>query len=214
MLHAWNELTWIALVGFALGSAYKLVSMALLARRDKVVYPTMDARFGARSVGHWLLPFGSRSMRLHPLFTVLSFAFHVCLLLAPLLAAGHAMLWRQAWGLPWPSLPGWLIDTMTLGVLGVGVYFLARRILLPEVRYVSAWRDFLVLLVVLAPFATGLAAHQHWFNYEITIAAHIACGVIWLLAIPFTRLSHMLWFVFSRAYMGSEFGSVRHARDW
>jgi hypothetical protein len=46
------------------------------------------------------------------------------------------------------------------------------------------------------------------------ISLHVATGCLWLIAIPFTRLAHMLWFVFSRAYMGSEFGSVRHARDW
>ncbi len=214
MLHAWNELTWIAIVGFLLGAGYKLTSMALLARKDKVVYPTMDARFGARSVAHWLTPWGARSMRLHPLFTLLSFAFHACLLLTPLLAAGHAMLWRQAWHLPWPSLPGWLVDLMTLVVLGGGVYFFVRRLVLPEVRYVSSWRDFVVLLVVIAPFATAWVAKQRWLGYELTITLHVVTGVIWLLAIPFTRLSHMLWFVFSRAYMGSEFGAVRHARDW
>ena len=214
MLHAWNELTWVAIAGFIVGTAYKLITMALLARKDKVVYPIMDAHFGARSVGHWLLPLGARSMRLHPLFTVLSFAFHLCLLLTPLLAAGHAMLWRQSWSLPWLSLPSWLTDVMTLTVLGIGVFFVARRVLLPEVRYVSAWRDFVVLLIVLAPFATGFVARQHWFSYEVIIAAHVVSGAIWLLAIPFTRLSHMLWFVFSRAYMGSEFGAVRHARDW
>ncbi len=214
MLHAWNVLTWIALVGFALGCVYKLVSMGLLARKEKVVYPVMDAHYGARSVGHWLLPFGARSMRLHPWTTGLSFCFHICLLLAPLLAAGHAMLWRQSWNLPWPSLPASLTDGMTLVVLGVGVFFLARRLLVPEVRFVTAWRDLLVLVVVLAPFATGFIAAHHWLSYEWTIAAHILCGVLWLLAIPFTRLSHMLWFVFSRAYMGSEFGAVRHARDW
>jgi hypothetical protein len=35
-----------------------------------------------------------------------------------------------------------------------------------------------------------------------------------LMVIPFTRLSHMLFFFFSMAYMGSEFGAVRNARDW
>ena len=31
---------------------------------------------------------------------------------------------------------------------------------------------------------------------------------------PVTWLSHMLWFVFTRAFMGSDFGAVRNARDW
>jgi hypothetical protein len=43
---------------------------------------------------------------------------------------------------------------------------------------------------------------------------HILSGEVMLAAIPFTRLSHMLFFPFTRGYMGSEFGGVRHAKDW
>ena len=43
---------------------------------------------------------------------------------------------------------------------------------------------------------------------------HGLSGVLWLLLLPWTRLVHMLWFTFTRAYMGSEFGAVRHSRDW
>ena len=44
--------------------------------------------------------------------------------------------------------------------------------------------------------------------------AHIVSGEIMLIAIPFTRLSHMIFSPLTRAYMGSEFGNVRHAKDW
>jgi hypothetical protein len=39
-------------------------------------------------------------------------------------------------------------------------------------------------------------------------------GALWLMIIPFTRIVHMLFFPFTRAYMGNEFGYVRNARDW
>jgi hypothetical protein len=35
-----------------------------------------------------------------------------------------------------------------------------------------------------------------------------------LAVIPFTRLVHMVFAPLTRAYMGSEFGGVRHAQDW
>jgi hypothetical protein len=66
----------------------------------------------------------------------------------------------------------------------------------------------------MAPFVTGYIAHQQWLPYKPMLTAHIITGALWLIAIPFTWLSHMLWFVFTRAYMGSEFGAVRKARDW
>ena len=46
------------------------------------------------------------------------------------------------------------------------------------------------------------------------IILHILSGELWLAAIPFTRLSHMVLAPLSRAYIGSEFGAVRHAKDW
>jgi nitrate reductase gamma subunit len=51
-------------------------------------------------------------------------------------------------------------------------------------------------------------------TYDIMFILHILSGEILLAAIPFTRLSHMIYAPFTRAYMGSEFGGVRHARDW
>ena len=44
--------------------------------------------------------------------------------------------------------------------------------------------------------------------------AHILSGEIMIAAIPFTRLIHMIFFPFTRGYIGSEFGGIRHARDW
>jgi nitrate reductase gamma subunit len=46
------------------------------------------------------------------------------------------------------------------------------------------------------------------------VIAHILAGEVMLVAIPFTRLSHMVFSPLTRAYMGSEFGKVRMARDW
>jgi len=103
---------------------------------------------------------------------------------------------------------------MTLAVVVTGLFFLLRRIAAPEVRNVTTWKDHAILLLVVSPYLTGFIAHQQWLPYQPIIILHILCGVAWMIAIPFTRLAHMIWFVFSRAYMGSEFGEVRNARDW
>jgi len=209
-----GPLVWIALFAFVFGMLFRLFTMATLAKREKVVLPTYDAWHGLRSVARWLVPFGTRNMRIRPLFTVLSFAFHICLLATPLLVMGHAVLWERAWGIHWWSLPPLLADAMTLVVVCVGAFFILRRISAPEVRNVTDYRDHLLVLLVISPFATGFVAHQQWLDPEIMTVLHILCGAAWLIAIPFTRLSHMFWWVFTRAFMGSEFGAVRHSRDW
>ena len=209
-----GPLVWVAFLGFFGGGAYKVVTMLRAARKEKGVVPTMHAKFGLRSVAHWIVPFANKNTRLRPLFTVVSFAFHGCLLLTPLFVMGHAVLWEQAWGFSWWSLPACLADLMTLVVVFGGLYFVLRRIAAPEVRNVTTWSDYGIVLLVVAPFLTGFLAHHQVFPYEIMIVLHIVTGVAWLVAIPFTRLSHMIWFLFTRAYMGSEFGAVRNARDW
>jgi nitrate reductase gamma subunit len=188
--------------------------VAALARRERVVYPTLDFKYGARSLFHWLIPFAGRKTRLHPLYTAISFAFHICLLVTPLFITGHVMLFEQSWGFGWWTLPDSAGDIMTLVVIGACLFFIARRLLRPEVRNVSYPSDFFLVLVVLLPFATGFAAHRQWLPYEPMLIVHGISGVLALLLIPWTRLVHLLWFTFTRAFMGSEFGAVRHARDW
>lgn len=209
-----GPLVWIGLLGFALGSLFKVVAMLKKASGEKTVIPTFSAKHGARSVAHWVIPFANRTTQLHPVFTAISFAFHLCLLATPLLVMGHAVLWQQSWGLSWWSLPPLIADLMTLVVILGGLFFMLRRLTAPEVRNVTEWRDIALVLLVIAPFLTGFIAHQGWLHHRVMMQVHIVTGVAWLLAVPFTRLSHMLWFLFSRAYMGSEFGAVRNARDW
>ncbi|MFH1132415.1 MAG: nitrate reductase [Pseudomonadota bacterium] len=209
-----GPLVWVAFIGFTGGALYKIVSMALLAKKEKVVFPTLSCKFGLRSVIRWIIPFSSRNMRMHPVMTIVSFAFHFCLVVTPLFVMGHAVLWQESWGVSWWSLPAWVADTMTLVVVFACLFFFLRRVAAPEVRNVTAFSDFSLLLLVVAPFLTGFLAHQQMLPYEQMLILHIVSGVVWLIAIPFTRLSHMLWFAISRSYMGSEFGAVRNARDW
>jgi len=124
------------------------------------------------------------------------------------------MLWRESWGINLPSLSSWLATLMAAYVV-FGVFFFAlRRIADPAVRYVTSWKDYLLLTIVVAPFLTGILAHYQIFEYQVMIVLHIVTGVLWLAVIPFTRVVHMLFYPFTRAYMGCEFGYVRGSRDW
>lgn len=209
-----GPLVWIAFAGFFGGIIYQVVTMARLARRDRVVYATFNAKYGARSLLHWLVPFAGRSTRMRPVYTVISYAFHIAVLVTPLFLMGHAVLWQESWGVSWWSLPESVADGLTLVVIVACVFFIVRRMVLPQVRNVTAASDYLLALVVLAPFLTGFAAHRQWLDYRTLVVAHIIAGSVFLLVIPWTRLVHMIWFAFTRAYMGSEFGAVRHSRDW
>jgi nitrate reductase gamma subunit len=209
-----GPLAWVSLLIFVFGSLFRILYMLHDAKKDKVVYPYMSLKYGLRSIMHWIVPFGSRNMRMRPVMTVVSFVFHICLVLLPLFVLAHAVLLFESWQLQWGSLPEGVADVMTVLVILSCVFFGVRRLTQSEVRNVTTASDFLLLGVVALPFLTGFLAYHQWGPYRPMLIAHILSGEIMLVAIPFTRLSHMLFFPFTRAYMGSEFGNVRNARDW
>lgn len=210
-----GPMAWAAFMVFAGGSLYRLVHLLLLVhRKERFIYSYMSWRYSLRSILHWVTPFATVNWRLNPALTVVTFVFHLCLILTPLFLLSHVLLWEESWGISWWSLPDAAADAMCVIVVAGCVYFLARRLARPEVRYVTSASDFVILALVAAPFLTGFVAYHQWFAYETMFLLHIVSGEVMLAAIPFTRLSHMLFAPLTRAYMGSEFGGVRHARDW
>ena len=209
-----GPLVWLAFAILLIGSAYRIISVARLARKDKVVWPYLHWGPGLRSIAHWTVPYASRNMRLRPAFTLLSFLFHICLLLTPILTVAHVMLWKESWGVSWWTLPDTLSKVMTIIVIVGGLTFLLRRIANPTVRFVTSVSDLVLVVLVVAPFATGLMAYYQVFDYQTIVIIHMWTGAIWLAMIPFTRIAHMLFFPVTRAYMGSEFGYVRGTKDW
>ena len=209
-----GPLAWVALLVFFLGTIYRIVSMLIEARKDKVVYPYMSLKYGLRSLMHWLIPFGSVNMRKRPVMTIVTFVFHICLVLTPILLLAHIILVYESWTIQWWSLPESVADVMSVLVVLACVFFLVRRIVSPEVQNVTYMSDYVLLAVVMLPFLTGFLAYHQLGPYSPMLILHILAGEIMLVAIPFTRLSHMIFFFFPRAYMGSAFGNVRNSRDW
>ncbi len=210
-----GPLAWVAFIIFIGGSLYRLISLLILAhRKEKFIYAYMSLKYALRSILHWSTPFATENMRKHPALTIVAFAFHICLLLTPIFLLAHVTLVDESWNLSWWTLPDGVAQVMTLIVIAGCVFFLIRRLVKPEVQYVTSASDYIILAIVAAPFITGFLAYYQWFGYRFFLNLHILTGEIMLVAIPFTRLSHMLFAPLTRAYMGSEFGGVRHAKDW
>jgi nitrate reductase gamma subunit len=210
-----GPLAWLAGAVFVLGIIYRLASMFRLARkRDPLVLEYMSLKYGLRSILAWSIPFFPVNSRRHPVVTVVTFLFHISLLLTPIFLMAHVLLWDYYHGIDFPSLPDAVADVLTMVVIGACVFFGVRRVRSREVRYVTTFKDWAILVLVALPFITGFLAYHQIGNYRFMIIMHILSGELWLAAIPFTRLSHMILAPWSRAYIGSEFGAVRHAKDW
>ncbi len=210
-----GPLAWLAGFIFVAGSIYRLVSMYRLAKKkDPLLLEYMDLKFGLRSILHWVVPFIPVNSRRHPVMTVVTFIFHFSLFFVPFFLLAHVVMLDTYHGISYWSPPEGLSDALTVFVILSCIFFGVRRIVRPEVRYVTSTADWVVLILVFLPFFTGFLSYHQIGPYQAMLILHIFSGEVMLAAIPFTRLSHMIFAPITRAYIGSEFGAIRHARDW
>ncbi|WP_456324658.1 TmcC family electron transfer complex membrane anchor subunit [Desulfonauticus submarinus] len=207
---AW--ITWGIFLG---GSIYRLVSITFLAKsRDEVVLRYFNLKFALRSILHWSIPFGTTNMRRHWIMTFISFCFHIGVIITPIFLSAHNILLKEYFNVYFITIPNWVADILTVFVLCSCIFFVLRKIFVREVRFVTSFTDYVLILLVFLPFLFGFLAYHQWFNYPLMLILHILFGEILLIVIPFTRLVHMIFAPLVRAYTGSEFGGVRHAKDW
>ena len=210
-----GPMVWVAFGVFVIGCLVRLAMLLRMVRqKEPFIFKYMSLKYSLRSIGHWIVPFAAENWRRHPALTIVTFAFHICLLLIPVFLLSHIVLIDEAWDIRWWALPNGVADVLTVVVIASCVFFLIRRIKSPEVQFVTYPSDYAILAIVAAPFVTGFFAYHQWFDYPLMFFLHVVTGEIMLIAIPFTRLSHMILSPLTRAYMGSEFGGVRKARDW
>lgn len=210
-----GPLLWLSFLVFVGGLAWRVYTYikGLDWKLDRVAYGTQTAygvRGAARSIAAWLVPFGSRGWKVKPIFTILFFVFHIGIVVTPLLLLGHAEILKMRFGLSWPALPMALADVLTVAMLCAGAFIIVRRIALPEVRIITSLYDYLLLVITIAPFFTGfMAVHQLGGDYTFWLYAHILSGELMLIAIPFTKLFHVVGFFLSRGQLGMDYGIKR-----
>lgn len=179
---------------------------------DRVAYKP-HARYGVRgavrSVVAWLIPYGTHGWRQNPYFAAMFFIFHFGLLVTPVFLLAHNVILQERWGFSLWTLPEAVGDGLTVATLVAALFIVLRRIALPEVRIITSAYDYLLLLIATAPFITGFIAYHHFGDYQFWLIAHILCGELWLVAIPFTKLSHFILFFMSRIQLGMDYGIKR-----
>jgi nitrate reductase gamma subunit len=209
-----GPMLWLAFAICIGGCAWRVVQYmkGLDWQLDRVPYGhfrDLATRGALKSIFHWLAPYGSRSWRKNPFFTAAFFLFHIGLILVPLFLYGHVLMIQQRFGLSWPTLPAGLADALTILAMAGGVFIWLRRLGLPEVRIITTRQDIFILALSLAVLVTGFVAAHQTGEGEGWMLAHIVCGEVTLIAIPFTKLSHVVLFFCSRAQIGVDFGVKR-----
>ena len=209
-----GPLLWLSFGVFIVGMIVRMVLYirGLDWQMDRVTY-TVNVAYGIkgalRSIFFWLFPFGTRSWRQKPGMTVLFFVFHIGLIITPVFLQAHNIILKERWGISLWTIPDPVADVMTVAVMVAVLFLVLRRISFPEVRILTTAYDYLLLAIAVAPFVTGFLARLQVPGYSVWVMAHIICGEIMLIAIPFTKLSHVILFFLSRAQIGMDYGIKR-----
>jgi nitrate reductase gamma subunit len=146
----------------------------------------------------WLLPF-KHILNSRGTFSVISFVFHIGLILVPIFLLDHILLWRRL-GISWPSMPPVLADILTLSTIAAGFVLFINRVFHRNTRFLSSAIDYILLLLLLVIFINGFVASRA-FNpipYNTVMLMHVLSADLILLLLPFSKLAHCVLYPFLR----------------
>ncbi|NOY70345.1 MAG: hypothetical protein GXP53_12825 [Deltaproteobacteria bacterium] len=150
-----------------------------------------------------------------PVTMVISVVFHLLIFVIPLFLLGHNILLQEETGISLFSFSQGATNVLTLIFLFCALFFFLRRILLARMRAISTCYDYIIFFIAIAPFLTGiLAFYQPFNNYQTMIILHMLSGELMLIAIPFTKIFHMVFFFMGRFMLVGQHTLGRGTRTW
>lgn len=150
----------------------------------------------------------------NPVTIVVSFIFHVCLFFAPLFLLAHNMMIERFMGVSLFPFSEQTTNIMTILFLVCAFYFLARRIFSARVRMITSVNDYFILVLTVLPFLTGLLAYYQVYDYRFMIILHMLSGELMLVAAPFTKIFHMVFFFVARFMIIGQHTLGKGSRVW
>ncbi|HPI20508.1 MAG TPA: hypothetical protein PKY56_09070 [Candidatus Kapabacteria bacterium] len=139
--------------------------------------------------------FPIRAFRKKPIYAAISIIFHFGLLLTPILLVDHNLLFDSSIGfsLLGISISKGVADLLTIITVISALLLLTLRLSNEASRFLSRKQDFLWLILLIVPFATGLVCAQIAVNpstYNFFMLIHILSGCAIFILIPFTKIAH------------------------
>ena len=140
----------------------------------------------------WLFPLGDRRWRNNIGIAILVFVFRIGLVVMPIFLLAHNIILKERWGIRFWTLPETTADILTIAVIFSAVFLILRCVALPGLRNITTVYDYVLLAILLAPLITGFLAYHQVPTYRFWLIAHIICGEIMLIAIPFAKIWHVV----------------------
>jgi nitrate reductase gamma subunit len=203
----------VALFIFVAGMMYRLVRILLLGwSRDRVPGKGSKLWGSIRSFlkGILILPFipwVKNTFSKNPITYLAGGIFHLGLFAVIFLGTPHMLVWKSLLGFGWPTLPVPIIDFLAAAAIVAMIALLINRHIHPVIKRITALGDYLNWLLVFLPMISGyMMTHHLFFRYEVLYSLHMISVNILLIWIPLSRISHFMFYFFSRAIHGAQFG--------
>jgi nitrate reductase gamma subunit len=100
----------------------------------------------------------------------------------------------------------------------VGIYRIVRRLVVPVMRLISTPDDYFSLVLLTVWFLLGILALGHIagpLQSELYLVAFLLATSFFLVYVPFSKISHYLYYPFTRFWLGRSLGhrgSLPYAR--
>lgn len=217
-----GPLVWVSLIVFVLGTVFQVFRFFALSRKSGMS-PHVPLQSSKKDRPKWYSPgrlagflkkAGNTVLAVSPVTIIVSTIFHVFLVFVPLFLLGHNELIALTLGIGLPSVSEHISDLLTVVVLLSCAFFLYRRIFLSRVRAITSFYDYLVLALATVPFLSGFIAYHQFFDYRTMMIIHMLSGELMLMAIPFTKLTHMIFFFLNRFLVVGEHTLGKGSRSW
>jgi len=195
-----HEVQIVALCLFALMHVARLLWLNSLRQPMENVEPKGSARRGILlSFGSVAMPWAKESSRKQfPLYGAFAL-FHIAIVMA----IGATFIHAYAKGALTDPVVYTVVAFLAIGFL-VGLVSAARRLAKPEIRVLSTPDDYFAISIVIIYFAAaiwGLLSDSNW-----GLIAYFGLTTFLWLYLPWSKISHYMYWPFTRFYHGFLFG--------
>jgi len=137
---------------------------------------------------------------------ITGYIWHIGLFITVFFYVPHIAFFKSILGFGWLGLPSHLVVIPAAVTLAVLLMLAIRRMTHPVMRTITRPDDYVSLIIIIAALVTGLMAYAHiGLRYETMLALHLVSVEVLFVWIPFSKLSHMFFWLLSRYRIGTYF---------
>jgi len=210
LLAAAETIHWIALAIMAIVYTVRLIWLHQFRNareRQPAGQPdkTNASKGGLYSLGNVLMPWAMESTRDGLPFYATFILFHLGV------AAGIGLAFVSSLYRPAVEIP--VVGVTTIAILTaafvIGLYRIGRRFTLPHLKLISSPDDYFSVIMLTGWFLSGMLAQAYflgWLQSELFLVAFLLATSFFLIYVPFSKISHYLYYPFTRYWLGRSLG--------